>query len=194
MKIIDCPVKVSIHKTLNTSKGVIRCRELLGSSESEIRDELRTQGVVEVHRVTVKKGEVFVPTSTLFLMFNRPDMPAEFTAGYLNVKVALFISPNPMRCYNCNKFGHTSQRFKVAPKCQWCGKDEHEGGCDGPKKCSNCSGSHASSDKECPVWIKEKEIQSVRVEQRIPFPEARRAVEAKSPPVVSARNNNNNNI
>ena len=65
-------------------------------------------------------------------------------------------------------------------------KDKHEGGCDGPKKCSNCSGSHASSDKACPVWIKEKEIQCVRVEQRIPFPEARRVVEAKSPTVVSA--------
>ena len=51
---------------------------------------------------------------------------------------------------------------------------------------SNCSGSHASSDKECHVWTKEKEIQRVRVEQRIPFPEARRVVEAKSPPVVSA--------
>ena len=100
VKIKDRPVKVSIHKTLNSSKGVIRCRELLDSSESEIRDELRTRGVAEVHRVTVKKGEVVVPTSTLFLTFNRPDMPAEITVGYLKVKVALFI-PNPMRCYNC---------------------------------------------------------------------------------------------
>ena len=111
-------------------------------------------------------------------------MPAEITVRYLKVKVSLFI-PNPMWCYNCNKFGHTSQCCKVAPKCQWCGKDKHEGGCDGPKKCSNCSGSHASSDKECPVWIKEKEIQRVGIEQRIPFPEARHVVEAKSLPVVS---------
>ena len=27
------------------------------------------------------------------------------TVGYLKVKVALFV-PNPMRCFNCNKFGH----------------------------------------------------------------------------------------
>ena len=185
VKIVDRPVKVTIHKALNSSKGVIRCRELLDLTENEIRDELRTQGVVEVHRVTVKKGEVITPTNTLFLTFNRPDMPAEITVGYLKVKVSLFI-PNPMRCYKCNKFGHTSQRCRLDKKCQWCGKDEHQGGCDGPKKCSNCSGPHASSDKECPVWIREKEIQRVRVEQRIPFPEARRVVERKSPTVVSA--------
>ena len=33
----------------------------------------------------------------------------------LKVKVALFV-PNPMRCFNCNKFGHTSQRCKVVEK------------------------------------------------------------------------------
>ena len=163
-------MKVSIHKTLNSSKGVIRCRELLDLSESEIRDELRTQGVVEVHRVTVKKGEVVVPTSTLFLTFNRPDMPAEITVGYLKVKVSLFI-PNPMRCYNCNKFGHTSQRCKVAPKCQWCGKDKHEGECDGPKKCSNCSGSHASSDKECPVWKRKFNVYALSNAYLFPRPD-----------------------
>ena len=45
-------------------------------------------------------------------------MPKEIT-----VKVALF-APNPMRCFNCNKFGHTSRRCKVAAKCHWCGKDK----------------------------------------------------------------------
>ena len=61
---------VSVHKTLNSSCGVIRCRELSDMSEIEIRDELKTQGVVEVHRVTVKKEGKVIPTNTLFLTFN----------------------------------------------------------------------------------------------------------------------------
>ena len=65
--------------------------------------------------------------------------------------------PNPKRCFNCNKSGHTSQRCKVAAKCPGCGKDKHEGQCEGPKLCSNCNGPHASSAKDCPVWQKEKE-------------------------------------
>ena len=44
---------------------------------------------------------------------------------------------------------------------------------------------HASSAKDCPVWQKEKEIQRVRVEKRISFPEARQLVEAKMPTVIS---------
>jgi len=57
--------------------------------------------------------------------------------------------------------------------------------CEGPKLCSTCNGPHASSAKDCPVWQKEKEIQRVRVEKRISFPEARQLVEAKMPTVIS---------
>ena len=62
---VDRPVHVSVHKTLNSSRGVTRCRELSDMSETESRDKLKTQGGVEVHRVTVKKEGKFV-----FLTFN----------------------------------------------------------------------------------------------------------------------------
>ena len=96
-RFVDRPVLVSIHKALNSSLGVIPCYKLSGMTEMEIRTELQEQGVVEVHRVTVKKDTEKVPTSTLFLTFNTPDLPKEITVGYLKVKVALFV-PNPMRC------------------------------------------------------------------------------------------------
>ena len=98
--------------------------------------------------------------------------------------MALFV-PNPMRCFNCNKFRHTSQRCKVAAKCTGCGKDKREGQCDVPTLCSNCNGPHASSAKDCPDRQKEKEIQRVRVEKRISFPEVRQLVEAKMPTVIT---------
>ena len=49
-RFVDRPVRVSIHKALNSSRGVIRCRELSGMTETEIKKELQEQGVVEVHR------------------------------------------------------------------------------------------------------------------------------------------------
>ena len=183
-RFVDRPVHVSIRKALNLSHDVIPCHELSGMTEMEIRMALQEQGVVEVHRVTVKKDTEKVPTNTLFLTFNTPDLPKEITASSLNVKVALFV-PNPMCCFNCNKFGHTSQRCKVAAKCTGCGKDKHEGQCEGPKLCSNCNGPHASSAKDCPVWQKEKEIQHVHVEKRRSFLEARQLVEAKMPTVIT---------
>ena len=177
-RFIDRPVKVSIHKTLNS------CRDLADMPEVEIRDELKDQGVVVVNRVTLKKGRKVIPTNTLFLTFGSPDLPKQITVGYPKVTVALFV-PNAMRCFNCNRFGHTSPRCKVAVKCPDCGKDKHEGRCKGPKLCSNCYGPHASSAKDCPVWQKEKEIQRVRIEIRISFQEARQLIEAKMPTVIS---------
>ena len=150
-------------------------------SEVEIRDELKRPCVDGVNRVTLKKERKVIPTNTLFLTFGSPDLPKEIAVGYLKVKVALFV-PNPMRCFNCNKFGHTSQRCKVAEKCPDCGKDKNEGRCKGPKLCSNCNGPHASSAKDCPVW--QKEIQLIRVEKRISFQEARQLVEVKMPTVI----------
>ena len=37
---IDRPVCVSVHKALNSSRGVIRCHELSGMTEEEIKTEL----------------------------------------------------------------------------------------------------------------------------------------------------------
>ena len=121
----DRPVHVFVHETVNSSRGMIRCRELSDLSEVEIRDELKTQNVVDVHRVTVKKAGKIIPTNTLFLTFNRSGMPREIKVGYLTVKVDLFVL-NSLRCFNCNKFGHTSQRCKITAKCQRRGKDKHE--------------------------------------------------------------------
>ena len=50
-RFIDRPVRVSIHKTLN-SRGVIRCWDLADMMEVEIWDKLKDQGVVGVNRVT----------------------------------------------------------------------------------------------------------------------------------------------
>ena len=74
-RFVERPVRVSIQKALNSSRGVIRCRDLSGKTETEIKTELQEQGVAEVHRVTVKKDTKTVPTSTLFLTFNTPELP-----------------------------------------------------------------------------------------------------------------------
>ena len=42
-RFVDRPVRVSSHKALNSSRGVIRCRELFGLTEMEIKTELQEQ-------------------------------------------------------------------------------------------------------------------------------------------------------
>ena len=162
---VDWSVRVSIHKGLNLSRGIICCCELTAWWKQKWRTTgtgccWGPQGDGE------KRDTEKVPTNTLFLTFNTPEMPKEIMVSYL--KVSLFVL-NLMRCFNCNKFGHTSQCCKVPAKCQWCRKDKHEGRCEGPKLCSNCSGPHASSAQDCLVWQKEKEIQCIHVEKHSSF-------------------------
>ena len=69
--------------------------------EVQIRDKLRVvQVVFGLSRVTVTKGGKVIPTNTLFLTFDSPELPKQITVGYLKANVWLFV-PNPVPCYNC---------------------------------------------------------------------------------------------
>ena len=48
-------VSVTEHKSLNTSKGIIRDRMLKGEKEDDIVEYLKEQGVVACKRFTIKK-------------------------------------------------------------------------------------------------------------------------------------------
>ena len=48
------PVKVSPHRTLNSSKFVIKCEELDKMEEDEIKKELQPQGIIAVKRISIR--------------------------------------------------------------------------------------------------------------------------------------------
>jgi len=47
-----CPILVTPHRSLNTSKGVIRCRELLNCNKDEILSELKSQHVKDITNIS----------------------------------------------------------------------------------------------------------------------------------------------
>lgn len=51
------PVTVTAHKTLNTCRGVIRCRELRDCDDEEVMAELKAHGVISVHHVQATRSE-----------------------------------------------------------------------------------------------------------------------------------------
>ena len=182
---MDIEVKASPHRTLNTSREVIRDhgRDLYDMSDTDIVYELKDQGVENVSRFILKKDGKEIRTNTLFITFGMPTPPAKLKIGYYNVEVKLYI-PNPLRCFGCQEFGHSRKFCKKSPKCWKCGQEGHDGSeCSSDSICCvNCKGDHFSSSKNCPVWIHEKEIQRVKAEKNLPYGEARRLVNAKSPP------------
>ena len=62
----------------------------------------------------------------------------------------------PLRCYNCQEFGHIARLCKKGGKCETCAK-QHTGSCGGIKCCVNCGGEHRSNYTGCPVFMSIKE-------------------------------------
>ena len=177
------PVEVTEHTTLNSSKGIIRNKIL--KTEDNILEYLKPQGVTHVKRFKVKRNNDYINTNTLLLTFNTIVPPKSLKIVYEIIPVDIYI-PNPLRCFNCQKFGHHENNCPVVDGsvCENCGTggDDHRTSrCTNPAKCVNCNGNHVSRSSECQVWKKEKEIMKIKVTQRLTYPEARKTYEQHKP-------------
>ena len=175
-QLAECPIKVSAHKSLNMSKGVMRCPDLRDCSLEEILEELQSQKVSDVKRIHVTRDNEKRATNTFILTFKLAKLPKEVRIGYLNVPLEVYV-PNPLRCFKCQRFGHHKERCKHNAVCAKCGEADHEeANCNQARKCVNCGGKHAAFSKDCPKWKEEKEIQRVKHTLGISYPDARKRV------------------
>ena len=170
---VGVPVKVTPHRSLNSCKGVIRCRELRDCSDDEVLEALNPEGVTHVKHVFTKKNGTNVPTNTFVLTFNKPTLPKAVKAAYLQIPVEPFI-PNPLRCFNCQKFGHGNNSCSHDAICARCSKTGHtDSDCEEHPHCANCSGPHPAFSRDCPEWIKQRAIVQLKTEKNISFGEAK---------------------
>ena len=167
-------IDVTPHRTLNTSKGVVKCPQLKGDTEETILDELSSQKVTSVKRISITKSSETIQTNTLILTFSTSTVPKVIQFGYLNVKVNVYV-PNPLRCFLCQRFGHHEQKCQSkAPVCGKCAGVHRTESCPGlsennPQKCAGCGGDHPAYAKTCPKWQTEKEILRVKYTTIITF-------------------------
>ena len=170
-KLFNLNVKISLHCSLNTSKGVIRCQDLGPCTDDEILENLKSEGVIHVRNIQVRRNGVLKRTNTYVLTFNTPILPKKIKAAYLSVNVEVYIQ-NPLRCYNCQVFDHHEDNCLKKPICGNCGGEKHCSNvrnCSETPKCANCNGNHPVSSRDCPSWKKEKQILTVKYQRSIHF-------------------------
>ena len=166
------------HEKLNTSKGVIRSRELALATEDEIASALGKQGVTNIKRISIKKGEERIQTNTYILTFNKPQTPKDVKIGYCLERVEQYV-PAPLRCFKCQKFGYHREACRGRQTCSKCGEkdpDHAEEDCLKETRCANCQLDHPAYARTCTVYQKEKEIIEVKHKRNVSFLEARRIV------------------
>ena len=178
------------HKTLNSCKGIIRDRMLKHETEENITEYLKTQGVTACKRFTIKKDGNLIETNTLLLTFNTTTLPKSLKNFYRIIPVEVYI-PNPLRCFNCQRFGHHENGCPELPGsvCEKCGLgdfDHHTNACKNEAKCVNCHKNHQSKSNQCEIWKKEKEIMKIKVTQKITYLEAKK-IQENQPEITFAK-------
>ncbi|CAL1281252.1 unnamed protein product [Larinioides sclopetarius] len=176
------PVSVSLHKTLNFSRGVISEQTLVQHSDNELQEELKSQGVCVARRILIRRNGQLIPTKHVVLTFENPILPKYIKAGYLRCNVRPYI-PNPLRCFQCQRYGHSRQSCRGKPSCAKCAATDHDtSSCTSDSvKCVNCANSHPAYSKSCPKWQMEKEILALKIKNHINFAEARQIVNDRMP-------------
>jgi hypothetical protein len=159
---------------MNSSRGVLSCPDISMCSEEEITEECSSQGVTHVKRFTRKKDGMYIPTNSYIFTFNQPNLPKDIKLGYLNCKIKPYI-PSPLRCFHCQKFGHTKPNCRRRLEtCARCSTEGHgDASCVREFKCVNCLGNHPSFSKNCVRYKDECEVQKIKTVDKLSYFEAR---------------------
>ena len=167
-----CKIKCKYHENLNSSKGTVYAPYLNNVPDSEIIEELSSQGVTSIYKFSKKDGDNYVPSGVILLTFDLYHLPTKVDISWRSVNVREYI-PNPMRCKSCQKIGHTQKHCKSTPACVNCNLPPHnkEEPCS-RTQCANCSSDHPSSSKECKKFIQAKEVLTIKTKNKCSMREA----------------------
>ncbi|GFT64944.1 uncharacterized protein TNCV_3947121 [Trichonephila clavipes] len=180
-KLAHLDITVAPHSTLNFSRGVISPADFLNVSTEEIKENMKAQKVCDVRRITIRRDGQVLNTKHLILTFSTPDLPQTVKMAYIRCPVRPYI-PNPLRCFQCQRYGHSKNVCRGQPTCPRCGESGHDSAdCKKKEQCLNCKGEHPAYSRSCPTWITEKEITAVKIKEKISYPEARRVVLSRTP-------------
>lgn len=184
----DLVAYVPLHMT--EKKGIIRGVDT-SYSETEIFEMIQSnvpvKSVRRLFRIIEKDGQkIKVPRQMVVVTFNRVELPQYIFMNKVRFEVNCYYSPVVM-CYKCLRYGHTSGQCKSVQKCQVCGTITDE--ILENRKCSNsCSKyciyckeeTHNSTDKSCPVYLKQKSIKECMAHLNISFVEAKKIADNPS--------------
>ncbi|GFV29829.1 uncharacterized protein TNCV_2082941 [Trichonephila clavipes] len=105
------------------------------------------------------------------------EITTSIKVGYLNCKIRPYV-PNPLRCFKCQRFGHSQTACRGQLTCSRCTSVGHgSSDCSLELKCVNCSHPHSTDSKLCPKWKTEKEIQTFKTNKNISYLEARKLID-----------------
>lgn len=87
----------------------------------------------------------------------------------LLIPVQAYFEP-VLQCKSCWFFGHSKKACRGKDKCVTCGFT-HTDECANAPFCVNCKGNHRSNDKNCPEFLKRKDLSKIKALKTVPIME-----------------------
>lgn len=149
-------VKCELHPTKNTVRCVIQHSTIAKLTDSKLEKELAPQGVLKVKGIGPAKG-------IKLLTIKGTSIPTHVSVGLLKVKTKKYY-PMVKQCKKCRLIGHFTERCKAKARCINCSGAVHSLQCERKPHCGNCGGDHPPADKQCPIFVQEREIIRIAVD------------------------------
>ncbi|GFX80447.1 hypothetical protein TNCV_177861 [Trichonephila clavipes] len=106
----------------------------------------------------------------------------EFFARPLHSKPSRTYIPNPQRCFQCQRFGHSKTVCRGQPTCSRCAEVDHDSAdCKAKERCVNCKGDHSSFLALVQPGYSKRRITALKIKNKISYPQARRVVSSRTP-------------
>ena len=164
-------IKFQVAKHEKSIQGKIFAPNLIDADPKDILLELKEQKAIKFEKL-LKDNDPEKSKIPLFLItFSGTTFPEYVEVAFCRFKVERFI-PNPYRCNNCCKWGHTRGMCKATVStCGKCGEKGHTASsCSSPtNKCLYCSKQHPTFSKECQRTIDEKAIYEIKFTEGISY-------------------------
>ncbi|GBM26444.1 hypothetical protein AVEN_126948-1 [Araneus ventricosus] len=145
----------------------------------ELANEIQDKNdclVVELRRfVKLNSNKVISPVLITIL---GTTVPESIKLWFIRQRTQPFVD-RPRQCNKCFVFTHGTRTCDKTNICFCCGGD-HTGPCQQPPTCVNCSGSHNTKSRSCPVYIQEQKILELKCHNHITIGEARRIFQQKN--------------
>lgn len=115
---------------------------------------LKDTKCLSVRRLRKRTKDGLVQTTAVSLDFILSEVPKNIYLDYLKFTPRPYIA-EPIRCFNCNGYGHRSSVCTRPAKCGWCSGKHSSKECQNKKeeikrRCPNCGQStHSAGSKQC---------------------------------------------
>jgi hypothetical protein len=135
----------------------------------EIAEETGCKKAVKLY-----KGQGMNKTLTSAVLLIYDNTPPEYTYLGFNRHKTYDYKPTPLRCYKCQRFGHTANNCNNRDICAACGGPHLFTLCTSGtnKHCVNCGGAHSAGYRGCPKYGEVQTNLLTSVKEKISYSEA----------------------